>query len=474
MEVCNLKDDDCSGYCDDILGCRVGVDRSYAGGATALHFYTTTDSEASCCGYSVEQYGYYYLYATAQAGLVPFYRCRSSSGAHLYTTDVLCEGEILEGTMGWIATGAVCGSVPLYRLFAPRTGDHLYTTSAAEVSSAVAGGYAFEGTAGYVWTADCGGPGCTWPSPVFMVGSTTTAGQGFSSAWYGFPIKPGAMSFSSLSGSVSVQNPVSSYAEVLFILRYLPPSDACKAGRWPSTTPEFGPSGSLPLANFIVKTPTQGTFTVPIDFTLPGGLPMSSCVLLGLNGGPVAGSHPVTSSAALTLTYTEPQQPAQTLLYAGGEFCFGQGWGCQKFTQTDTQSFAHVTPIGQAMHLLALYGDISDSTFDGTRGYGPPPTAAWTATNDLYVYHGADCSKLGVTSGIAGPGDYYAHIPADAVHLLSAPRSGNAGIGVLQGQVFQSLASVPVVAGDCLVTLWGLKGSGGFDNETQVFALAGP
>jgi len=472
QEVCNLADDDCNGQCDDILGCRIGVDRAYDAKA-GLHFYTTTDSEGGSSGYTVETYGYYYLYAAAQPGLVPFYRCRTSAGAHLYTTDSSCGGETLEGSMGWIATGAVCGSVPLYHLYAASTGDHFYTTSAAEASSAEAGGYASQGTAGYVWSGDCGGTSCTWPSPVHMVGSTTTGATGFPTAWYGFPIEPGAQSMSSLTGTVSVTNSANLYAEVLFILQYLP-SGACQSGLWPSTTPEYGPPGGQALAQFIVKAPTSGTFSLPIDLTLPGGgAPMSSCVLVGLNGGSVSTAHAVTSAVDLTLSYAPAQSPAQSVLGAGGEFCFGQGWGCQAATTNDALSFANVTPIAQATHLTALYGDISDSTFDGTGTFGAPPAGAWTATNDFYVYHGAECSMFGVSSGTAGPGSYYASIPADAVHLLSVPLSGS-GIGVSTQQVYQAFPSTPLAAGDCLVTLWGLQGGGGFDNETQVFALVSP
>jgi hypothetical protein len=287
QETCNLADDDCSGYCDDILGCRIGVDRAYDA-TNGAHFYTTTDSEASCCGYAVESYGYYYLYSSAQAGLVPFYRCRTSAGTHLYTTDASCDGATSEGSMGWIATGAVCGSVPLYHLYDATSDDHLYTTSAAEAASAEAGGYASQGTAGYVWTAGCGGPSCVWPSPIDMVGSTTTGATGFPTAWYGFPIEPGAESMSGLSGTVTLTNSANLYAEVLFILQYLP-SGACPAGLWPATTPEYGPPGAHSLAQFIVKAPAQGTFTLPIDLTLPGGgVPISGCVLLGLNGGSVS------------------------------------------------------------------------------------------------------------------------------------------------------------------------------------------
>ena len=59
------------------------------------------------------------------------------------------------------------------------------------------------------------------------------------------------------------------------------------------------------------------------------------------------------------------------------------------------------------------------------------------------------------------------------MHLLSVPLSGS-GIGVSETPVFQALSNVQLAAGDCLVTLWGLQGGGGFDNETQVFALVRP
>ncbi len=157
-ETCDLVDDNCDGRCDDVAGCRTGVDRSY-NQTTGEHFYTTSDSEASCCGFTVETLDYYWLYSAQQSGLVPFYRCLLSSNFHLYTTSSTCEGvagATNEGSMGWIASGAVCGSVPLYRLYNPASGDHLYTTSSAEVTSAEAGGYTLEFTAGYVWTASEG------------------------------------------------------------------------------------------------------------------------------------------------------------------------------------------------------------------------------------------------------------------------------------------------------------------------------
>jgi len=130
------------------------VDRSY-NSSTGQHFYTTSDTEAACCGYTVENLDYYYLYTASQSGLVPFYRCALPTG-HFYTTDSGCEaapGAINEGSLGWIGTSAVCGAVPLYRLVYGANNDHFYAVSAADESAAEAAGYTLESIAGYVWTS---------------------------------------------------------------------------------------------------------------------------------------------------------------------------------------------------------------------------------------------------------------------------------------------------------------------------------
>lgn len=153
--MCAFVDNGCSVQCDTATSCWPHVDRSYDA-TTGEHFYTTSDTEAACCGFSVEDQPYYYLYSAQQSGLVPFYRCLLSTGFHFYTTDSSCEGSAgatNEGSMGYIATSAACGAVPLYRLHDATNGDHLYTTSSAEMTSAQSGGYTYESIAGYVWTA---------------------------------------------------------------------------------------------------------------------------------------------------------------------------------------------------------------------------------------------------------------------------------------------------------------------------------
>jgi len=153
-ESCNLADDNCNGKCDENANCRVGVYRSYKS-STGEHFYTTSSSEAACCGFSIEFPDSYYLYKSQASGLVPFYRCLLASGMHFYTTSSSCEGAAgskKESTLGYIAKSASCGAVPLYRL-SKSNGDHFYVTSSTERQSAISGGYKDEGTAGYVWKA---------------------------------------------------------------------------------------------------------------------------------------------------------------------------------------------------------------------------------------------------------------------------------------------------------------------------------
>jgi hypothetical protein len=151
-EVCNLKDDNCDGNCDDFASCRQGVHRSQGNGE---HFYTTNLTEAQCCGYTLESQNFFYLYKAQTGSLVAFYRCLLANGKHFYTKSSNCEGSAgatVEGIIGYIASSTTCGAVPLYRT--SKSGEHFYTTSLAEKNNAVQSlGYTDEGIAGYVWTA---------------------------------------------------------------------------------------------------------------------------------------------------------------------------------------------------------------------------------------------------------------------------------------------------------------------------------
>ncbi len=153
-ETCDVRDENCDGSCDEgVAGCRAGVHRSYHS-VTGEHFYTTSLTEAGCCGFTVEFPSYFYVYAAVHAGLAALHRCVLSSGMHFYTTAAGCEGSpgaVDEGVMGYVAGDGTCGATQLYRLWHPTSG-HFYTTSAAERDYAAASlGFTYEGVAGWVW-----------------------------------------------------------------------------------------------------------------------------------------------------------------------------------------------------------------------------------------------------------------------------------------------------------------------------------
>jgi len=154
-EVCNLKDDNCNGACDDVDGCRVGIHRSFG----SEYFYTNSSTEAACCGFTVEALNYYYLYSSGGADRTAFYRCYNPTvGRHFYTTSSTCEiwgAGAVESSIGHIATTATCGAVPLYRLYHGSYG-HLFTTEESERASKIGAGWKDEGITGYVWKSPRG------------------------------------------------------------------------------------------------------------------------------------------------------------------------------------------------------------------------------------------------------------------------------------------------------------------------------
>ena len=139
-----------------------------------------------------------------------------------------------------------------------------------------------------------------------------------------------------------------------------------------------------------------------------------------------------------------------------------------------------------AGRLVELYGDISDSTFDGTKNFGPLPTGkAWGAINDFYLLPGG-CGRFGENlndQGFPNPvslSTLYSWLPDNNLYLESVPLEykippTGTGKRSLQKPV-ERIFPVPVTvnAGDCLVVIYGRKGNGATDNETQVKALLAP
>jgi hypothetical protein len=151
-ESCNASDDDCDGQYDEgVDACRHGIHRSWHP-VTGEHFYTADLGEAGCCGFQVEFANFFQLYDAQQPSTTLFYRCIKANGFHFYTADPGCEGQIMEGPIGWIGTSETAGAVALYRSYREANGDHFYTNSQAEHQSAITvSGYIDEGVVGWVW-----------------------------------------------------------------------------------------------------------------------------------------------------------------------------------------------------------------------------------------------------------------------------------------------------------------------------------
>ncbi|MGZ3438885.1 MAG: hypothetical protein ACXVDD_05195 [Polyangia bacterium] len=131
-------------------GCTAPVHRAYK---TPQHFYTTDYTEGNSWGFHIEIGYNFFLDLDGGANRKPFYRCYfPSSDRHFYTTDAGCESPTAtnEGSLGYIFTTQLPGSVPLYRSWNGSTWDHLYTL---DWNEAHAPGYAFESVPGYVMPA---------------------------------------------------------------------------------------------------------------------------------------------------------------------------------------------------------------------------------------------------------------------------------------------------------------------------------
>src|SRR3989440_4913878 len=160
------------------------------------HFYTTAPAErdsAAASGYALEGTECFVYPARPEVGgsgfLVPvegtvsLYRLHHpETGQHFYTT-VPAERDSAVAA-GWISDWVECfvyparpevggggflvpleGTVPLYRIYHAESGDHAYTTSAAERDSALTVGWIFEWVECYVYPARPG-PGGGFLVPV--------------------------------------------------------------------------------------------------------------------------------------------------------------------------------------------------------------------------------------------------------------------------------------------------------------------
>lgn len=309
--------------------------------------------------------------------------------------------------------------------------------------------------------------------------SQTTSKTGFPTYLAMYHVLNGAKSPAealALTGTISLQNYDPRFSEILWILAY-----------WQGECPahDLTLSKAAILWSDILKNPSESNSTLAVNLDFPHPLPMTGCIGLYYGGGPLFEGK-VTMSADLELTYKPVQNlNPNTLIDLSGEYCFGQNWGCQNTTAIDGEAFA--VPITMPSgHLLELYGNISDSTFDGTKDFGPLPRGeSWGAVNDFYLLPGGCGIFTENLNGLGFPNPaplstLHSWLPRNALHLTSVPlvdrvASGESSGAALQSKV-ETIFSVPVKvnSGDCMLVIYGRTGNGATDNETQVHAAMAP
>lgn len=320
---------------------------------------------------------------------------------------------------------------------------------------------------------------------VLHIQQSQTTSQGSQNGWPTFlamyHVLDGAKSpanMLALKGTLSLKNYDPTFSEVLWLLVY-----------WQGECPAHDinltqAAGTLWID--IIKNPSQSDSSFPVNLVFPHPVPATGCIGLYFGGGPLIKGK-ATMTADLELTYEPTTANPNTIVnVGGGEYCFGQDYGCENATAIDGEAFAVPTKLQQAGHLLEIYGNISDSSFDGTNDNGPVPTgASWGSINDFYLLPGG-CGIFEEnlnSQGFPNPAPLstlHSWLPKDALHLVSVPQvdripPGETGKAALQNQV-EAIFSVPVKvnAGDCMVTIFGRTGNGATDNETQVNGLMGP
>jgi hypothetical protein len=297
---------------------------------------------------------------------------------------------------------------------------------------------------------------------------------GANNYWTAYSL-PASANLVALAGTVSMTNSASYYSETLFWVEYLP-SGSCASGSGSS-----GPAPYQTLWSTIVKAPLSGTYSSPVNFTLPAGVPISNCLIAGMSPGTPSTAHNVSATMNIVATYTTTASTATYIGGMGGEISPAIPGTANEYAVTYTAPWAST--------LNAIWGNIGDSTYDPN--FNNIPSGAWTVNNYFYIYPAQYCTPgnpyfpgtWNSKMGAYGPADFTDHIAPGAIHLFSSPLSGSgestaASInyllpGLTTGQLVLNNFSYTLNKGDCLVAIYEYTGSAGsqVDSEQQLNAV---
>ncbi len=113
------------------------------------HFQTLDQYEGQARGFTLEADDVRVMQDGVRGASTALYRCLAGGLDHFLSPDSACEGARVEGLLGWMFPDAVPGTIPLYRCFNGRVGDH-FSTTRPDLECTTATGFHREGLLGYL------------------------------------------------------------------------------------------------------------------------------------------------------------------------------------------------------------------------------------------------------------------------------------------------------------------------------------
>ena len=208
------------------------------------------------------------------------------------------------------------------------------------------------------------------------------------------------------------------------------------------------------LAQFILR----GNSQAKTNIQFPEGVPVSGCIVIVFDGGPLSGASTFTMSAALKFELSEEGPKANPAILTSG----WEGWIRGK------NAFAFSVPVGFKSELVGLYGSYS---MIGTND----------SKIDYYLLPGGCGSfwkkeKKGMAQYITrnkSIDSIESDLPANAKLLFSFEKRGR---GLIQDSLSVKPESiVNIEAGDCLLSVMyspsGKVENGDFENQLKYFLV---
>jgi hypothetical protein len=211
---------------------------------------------------------------------------------------------------------------------------------------------------------------------------------------------------------------------------------------------------SYNLAQFILR----GNSTAVADYQFPKGVPVSGCLVMVFDGGPLSGTSEYTMSADLDFELGDEEESRPPALLTSG----WESW------LTGKKAFAFATPVGFKSELVSVFGTYS---MLGTRD----------SKIDYYLLPGG-CGSF-IRKDRQGRSQMMTtnhktkiqeQLPANAKLILSIEKTGKRGL-VQDSLSVNPPATTNLEAGDCLLSIMyapsGSPTNGDFENQLKYYLV---